>query len=86
MSSKQWKKIEALYGKPLAEVLIEEYQSCGNIRALADKLGVQPSVISGWVKASGLKFVTRIEREYILTPLGKDAVAFLRSVPAEAGQ
>jgi hypothetical protein len=73
MATKQ-QEIEELYAKPLAEVLIEEYNAVGNVRAVAKKLGVQPSIISYWVRALGLKFVTRLEPAYKASKKGRAAL------------
>lgn len=59
--------VEAQYGKPLRDVLIDLFQAHGNINIVADKLGVRQGTVSYWLLRERLNLVTRaipaMERE-----------------------
>lgn len=61
MPSDKFHLIEAEYGKPMEEILVELYQKFGNQREVADVLGVSKSSISWWLTRCGLRQVTRLE-------------------------
>jgi hypothetical protein len=54
--------IEKEYGKPLAEVLLEEYQSLGSVEKLAKKLSVSKGSIAYYAAREGLEFKTVLVR------------------------
>lgn len=51
--------VEAQYGKPLRDVLIDLFQSHGNINVVAKNLGVHQSTVSYWLLRERLNLVTR---------------------------
>lgn len=61
MPSDKFHLIEAEYGKPMEEILVELYQKFGNQREVAEELNVSKSSISWWLTRCGLRQVTRLE-------------------------
>lgn len=51
--------VEAQYGKPLRQVLIDLFQKHGNINVVAKNLSVQQSTVSYWLLRERLNLVTR---------------------------
>lgn len=56
------KRIQEKYQKPLAEILLEQYQMLGSIDALAELLGVSKSAITYHAAREGLEFKTVLVR------------------------
>lgn len=61
MAVKKRKLIEAEYGKPMRQILIELFEKHGSQTQIAQELGVNQSTISDWVLRCGLREVRRLE-------------------------
>jgi hypothetical protein len=59
MSSK-FAEIEAVYGKPIKDVLPELYNKHHNLRDVANELGVSQGTISFWLLKLGLEIRSQI--------------------------
>lgn len=83
MATKQ-QEIEARYGQPLADVLMELYKKHGNVRAVAEELGVTQSMVSYYVRDCGLMFVTSLvdRTTFRLTAKGQAILRDMR-VPSD---
>jgi hypothetical protein len=53
--SPKYKEIERMRGKPLKDILIEEYQKHGEQIAVAKSLGVSQPTLSTWLRFQGLR-------------------------------
>lgn len=54
--SQQIKDIEARFGVPLADVVVDVFNRHGNVAAAAHHLGVKESTFSFWKNRLGLQF------------------------------
>jgi len=62
MSSKI-KSIEQEKGKSIQDILIELYETHGNLYAIADELGTSQGTISLWIMKHGLEFKTTLVKK-----------------------
>lgn len=69
MAVRKRKIIEAEYGKPLPQILIELYKEHGSQTKVAQALGVNQSTVSDWLIRCGLVEVKRVQ--YVFTPTKK---------------
>jgi hypothetical protein len=53
-------EIERERGKPLKDVLVEEFPQHGTLAGLARALGVTPGTMQGWLLRCGLMIETRL--------------------------
>jgi len=82
------KEIQERYGgKPLDQILRDEFAALGSQKAVASKLGVSQGTISLWLKDCGLKVITTLEEteRYRLSKQGRKAVKAAKSSKAQVG-
>ena len=64
MALSRFEELERERGKPLKEILIEEFTREGSTTAAARSLGVSQGTFSGWLLRCGLKIRSElVERE-----------------------
>ena len=77
--TQQQSEIEKRYGgKPIDEILKEQFAIHGSVEAVAKELGVSQGTISLWMKEHRLKIkkvLVKVPQTYRITPAGKAALA-----------